>query len=168
LAHLGKREEAMRTLAMVAGGLLAIGVSMTCRAQEAPVWQGFLFVTSATSTCTTDEVTAVDDYYTSVYRPNIAPPPTNQAKAALSISFGRGIALLEAPGSTLRGSVNATSTLIGSRAELFTTSSPVDLKITPAKITASTPVVQISGTIANFLNGTSCNVAVNGVFGLRP
>jgi hypothetical protein len=159
----------MRTLAVLVGGVFAGMLAATGpAAAQATVWQGFLFITSVNSTCTAQGTTAVEDYYTSVYRPNIAPPPTGQAKEALLISFGRGMSLLEAKGSTLRGKASATVTEFGSRAEYFSGPATVDLKITPSIIKASTPVVQISGTIENFLNVTGCTAGVRGAFGLRP
>ncbi len=76
----------MRTLAILGGAIMAVGVSTASGAQQPPaVWQGDLFVTTITSTCTTDDVTAVGNFYRSVYRPNIAPPPDSQADEALSL-----------------------------------------------------------------------------------
>jgi hypothetical protein len=159
----------MRTLAILIGAILTIGVSAASKAQVPPsVWQGNVFVTSVTPTCTATGVTSVGNFYTAVYRPNIAPPPTNQANEALTVATPRSAFLLAATGKTLRGKAKADGVEIGSRAILSEMPTTVDLKITPVTITKSTPVVQISGTINNLFNETGCNVGVVGALGLRP
>jgi hypothetical protein len=64
----------MRTLTLLASGVLA-GVSAAGPAGAQPsVWQGNLFITSVTQACTTSGAAAVGDYFTAVYRPSIPPP----------------------------------------------------------------------------------------------
>ena len=132
------------------------------------MWQGDLFVTTITTTCTTEDVTAVGDFYRSVYRPNIAPPPDSQADEALSLISERNAIILEATGKTLRGKANASELVIVSHAEAGQAPTTVDLTITPAKIRSSTLSIEITGTINNFFNETGCNVTVVGALGLRP
>jgi hypothetical protein len=162
----------MRTLAIMVGITLAVGVSAASKAQTPTVWQGDLFLTTVTPQCTPDGIN-VDNFYVSVYRPNIAPPPPNQADEALTLVSPRSAFLLEttATGKTLRGKVSANGIAISSRATVSSNPSgptTVALTITPAKITASTPVVQIKGTINNLFNIAGCNVSVVGALGLRP
>jgi hypothetical protein len=159
----------MRTLAILIGAILAIGVSAASKAQVPPsVWQGSVFVTSVTPTCTDTDVTAVGNFYTAVYRPNIPASPPNQANEALTLVTPRSAFLLAATDKTLRGKAKADGVEIGSRAIVSEMATTVVLKITPATITKSTPVVQISGTINNLFNETGCNVGVVGALGLRP
>jgi hypothetical protein len=136
----------MRTLAILGGAIIA----------------------TKTPTCTTEDITAVGNFYRSVYRPNIAPPPDSQAKEALSLISERSAFILEATGKTLRGKANASALVIGSRAEAGEAPTTVDLTITPTKITPSTPSVEIKGTINNLFNVAGCNVTVVGALGLRP
>ena len=158
----------MRTLAILGGAIMAVGVSTAGGAQQPAVWQGDLFITTITSTCTTEDVTAVGDFYRSVYRPNIAPPPDSQADEALSLIGERNAIILEATGKTLRGKAKASELVIFSHAEAGQAPTTVDLTITPAKIRSSTLSVEIKGTINNFFNDTGCNVTVVGALGLRP
>jgi hypothetical protein len=155
----------MRTLAILAGALLAVGIS-AASAQE--VWQGDLFVAKVTGTCTVEKIAAVGDFYRAVYRPNLAPPPPNQADEALSLITERSAFILEATGKTLRGKGNANGIVIGSRAEVGEAATAVDLTITLAKTTSGTPSVEIKGTINNLFNRTGCNVTVVGALGLAP
>jgi len=158
----------MRATAGLAGGMLAVALAAAPAAATPAVWQGDLFVTAVTSACT--GVTGKNNFYTTVYRPDVAPPPLGQAKEALSIYTGRGAFLIEAPGATLRGSVVANSTAITRYATLVggTGTAPVKLTITPATITATTPVVQISGTLGNFFNVSGCTAAVTAVLARQP
>jgi hypothetical protein len=158
----------MRTSAILGGAIMAAGVSTAIGAQQPAVWQGDLFVTTITSTCASEDVTAVGDFYRSVYRPNIAPPPDSQAKEALSLVGTRNAFILEATGKTLRGKASANTLVIFSRAEVGSSTTTVDLKITPTKITPSTPSVEITGTINNYFDNTGCNITVVGALGLRP
>jgi hypothetical protein len=158
----------MRKLAILGGAIMAVGVSTASGAQEPAVWQGDLFVTAVTSLCTSKDVTLVGDFYRSVYRPNIAPPPESQADEALSLIGSRNAFILEANGKTLRGRAIAHTLVIFSHAEVGSSTTTVDLKITPTKITPSTPSVEIKGMIKNFYNNTGCNITVVGVLGLRP
>jgi hypothetical protein len=160
----------MRALTLLTGALLAAGVS-TANAQlvtkpPPAVWQGDLFILTATATC--GGATVPDSFYRSVYRPNIALPPKGQAPEALSMNAQRSQFILEATGKTLRGKASAEGTDIGSRAEVTTKATTVDLAIVPATIKATTPVVQISGTINNLFNKLGCTVTVRGALGLRP
>jgi hypothetical protein len=161
----------MRALAIVTGALLAAGVS-TANAQlvtkpPPAVWQGDLFILTASAACSGSGVVP-NNFYRSVYRPNIALPPKGQAPEALALSTQRSEFILEATGKTLRGKANASGTDVGSRAQVSTAATTVDLVIVPAIIKANTLVVQISGTIRNLFNETGCTVTVRGALGLRP
>ena len=157
----------MQKLAILGGAIMAVGVSTASGAQQPAVWQGDLFVTTVTSVCTSKDVTSVGDFYRSVYRPNIAPPPDSQADEALSLIGSRNAVILEATGKTLRGKATANTLAIFSHAEVTSSTTTVDLTITPTKITPSTPSVEINGTIKNFYNNTGCNITVVGALGLR-
>lgn len=160
----------MRTLTVLtAGALTAWALAAAgAAAAEPAVWQGDLFVTNVTSTCTTTGVTDIGNFYRSIYRPNIAPPPPGQAKEALLVTTTRAAFILEAKGNTLRGAASASETDLGSRATVGTAPTSVVLSITPAKIVASTPVVQIAGKINNFFNLAGCTTQVVGALGRRP
>ncbi len=115
------------------------------------VWQGDVFFTAVSSTCTTDGIASVGGFNEIVYRPDLV---FGESPEALSLITTRSAYLLEAPsGKTLR-TRNATAdvTLLSSRADVILGTTTVTLKFKPAKITATTPVVQISGTINNLFN----------------
>jgi hypothetical protein len=160
----------MRTFRILAAGVLAAGVSTASVAQvtEPSVWQGDLFFTSVTTTCTELGVASIGDFDRTIYRPNIAPPPTGQADEALALITSRSAFFLAATGKTLRGKAKANTADIASHATFGGASTTVDLKITPAKIKSDTPVVQISGTINNYFDVKGCNIGVVGALGLRP
>jgi hypothetical protein len=156
----------MRTLAVLAAAVLAGGLAAEPAAAAPTVWQGDLFITSATSACTSFDINTAS-FFRAVYRPDIAPPPAGQAKEALSIVSGRSAVILEA--STLRGKGAPSSIVIGSEAEFFGPETiSVNLTITPSTIKATTPAVEISGSINNFFNISGCTVGVVGALGLRP
>jgi hypothetical protein len=160
----------MRALAILTGALLAAGVS-TANAQlvtkpPPAVWQGDLFILTASAAC--GGLTVPNNFYRSVYRPNIARPPKGQALEALALNTQRSEFILEATGKTLRGKANASGTDVGSRAEVTTAATTVDLLIEPAIIKATTLVVQIAGTINDLFNKKGCTVTVRGALGLRP
>jgi hypothetical protein len=153
----------------MAGSVLAgaLAVADPAGAADPPaVWEGDLFVISATGACNPDGISA-GSFYRAIYRPDIAAPPPNQAKEALSLVSLRSAFILNAPGSTLRGSVVADSVVIGGRATDSDSTAPVQLSITPAKITAKTGAVEISGSINNFFNIAGCTVNVAGILGPR-
>jgi hypothetical protein len=158
----------MRTSAILGGALLAAGVSTASNAAEPTVWQGDLFVRAVSAACTAEHITVVNEFYRSVYRPNIASQPHNVVAEALSLISPRSAFILEATGKTLRGKAAANGLQIGSHAEADQAPTTVNLTITPLAITAKTPVVQIKGTINNLFNETGCNVTVSGALGLRP
>lgn len=158
----------MRAVAGLTGGILAVGLAAAPASATPAVWQGDMFVRPVTSACV--GVVTADSFYTTVYRPDIAPPPAGQAKEALSIYTTRGALLLEAPGATLRGSVVANSTAITRYATLDggTATTPVKLTVAPTPITAKTAVIRIIGTIGNFFNVTGCTVSVSAVLARQP
>lgn len=160
----------MRTLTALAAGLVAAGLSAAAVAQtpEPAVWQGDLFITETPPAACTSEF-AAGDFYRSIYRPFVGTLPDNKENAALSVVTTRSAFFLEAnPGKILAGkNVKADTAGISSHAIFFSGSTTVDLKITPTKISAATPVVQISGTLDNFFGITGCDVVVVGALGLR-
>jgi hypothetical protein len=160
----------MRTLTALAAGLLAAGFSAASFAQspEPAVWQGDLFITEAPPPSCLGDILA-GDFYRSVYRPFVTTLPNNRENAALAVFSPRSAFFIEAnPGTSLAGkNVKADAGGISSHATFFAGSTTVDLTITPTKITAATPVVQISGTLDNFFGLTGCNVVVVGALGLR-
>jgi hypothetical protein len=161
----------MRIPAILVGFLSAAGApaanAQLASASPRPVWQGDLFVKVVSTACTTQKITQPGAFYRTVYRPNLAKPPHGQAAEALSVNAQRSGFIIEATGTTLRGKgAKANSLEIGSRAEVTTLATTVDLTITPG-IKATTAVVQISGTINNFFNVAGCNASVVGALGLR-
>ena len=150
-----------RTLAALIPVVLAAGPA---QAAEPAVWQGDLFFTSVTPTCTANGVIAAGDFTRAVYRPRLT---AGDAAEGLSIIFPRAALILEATGKSLRSTAPATETSIGSHAGIGQDSTTVTLAITPAKITATTPVVQISGTLRNVFTVSGCNATIVGALGLR-
>lgn len=151
----------MRTLAALILVALTAGPA---QAAEPVVWQGDLFFTSVTKVCIANNTIFAGDFARAVYRPQLV---SGDPSEGLSIIFPRAALILEASGKTLRGNAAATETSIGSHAGIGQDSTTVTLKITPAKITASTPVVQISGTLRNVFTISGCNATIVGVLGLR-
>jgi hypothetical protein len=158
----------MRTLTVAAGLMLAIGVAATARAQEPLVWQGDEFQTAVSSTCTAANITTVGDFNRIVYRPFIAGSADNLSPDGLLLVSSRSAILLEAAKTTLRGKADAIETALGSHAGASQNATTVDLKITPSKITDTTPVVLISGVINDYFNVQGCNITVNGSLVPRP
>lgn len=152
----------MRTLTLLASGVLA-GISAAGPAGAQPsVWQGNLFITSVTQACTASGAAAAGDYFTAVYRPSIPPP----GEEFMGIYGGNAAWLLR--DLTLRGKQAPDTHLISSEAELRSASTMVVLRITPRTITSTTRVVEISGTIDNFFENFGCVVGVTGALGSRP
>jgi hypothetical protein len=158
----------MRTLAMVIGGLLAIGVSTMSKAAEPLVWQGEDFHTVVSNTCTLDVITAVGDFDRIVYRPNIPGSADNTFPDGLALVDTRSAVLLAATKTTLHGKANATEIALGSHADVSQDATTVDLKFKPAKITASTQVIEITGTINNLFNVPGCDITINAALIPRP
>jgi hypothetical protein len=144
------------------GALAVIGSS----AQAAPsVWEGDLFVTNVTSQCTAMGIASVGEYFRAVYAPHLAAQDPPEAIAL----FGPKAALvLQATGGTLRGVKNFEATHISDDAGLGQFSGTVDYTIKPTTITATTQVVQISGTINNFGSVPGCKIGVITALGLVP
>jgi len=135
---------------------------------DTTVWQGNLFFTSATETCITNGVIAPDNFALAIYRPNLNGA---HAQEGLSFVFPRSAFVVIAAGAngSLRGKATAIGSFIGAHATLsgeYPTT--VDLTITPRAITATTPLVQISGTINNFFDVVGCNATISSAMLPRP
>jgi hypothetical protein len=154
----------MRTLAILASGVLAAGVAVTSVAQAAEplVWQGEEFVTNVTPACTTNGDSAIGDFHLVVYRPFIAASADNLNPDGLLLVGSRFAVHLLATHTSLRGTASATETALGSHGGVSSDPTTVDLKITPAAITAKTTSVQITGKINNFFNEPpGCTITIN-------
>jgi hypothetical protein len=154
----------MRRLTAFAGALAAALPAAGPAAAQPPIWQGDMFITSATQACATSGAAVADDFFTAVYRPNI----TGQSQESLALFSGRAAWLLNAIEKSLRGRAVADSHVISSDATIHSSSATVVLRIAPATIAPTTRVVTISGTLTGFFNNVGCDVGVSAALGLRP
>jgi hypothetical protein len=172
----------MRTLTIVAGGILAAGLSTTSVAQdtEPQVWQGESFITgfptkAAESTCTSQGIASVGDYYLVIYRPIIPGSPENPTSDDEGLTFFGGrnaIHYYTDPGVRFAKRGDAYIVYLSTHADASSQSTspaaiPYDLKISPAKITLKTKTVTISGSIDDFENVSGCDVTLTAALDLR-
>lgn len=129
-------------------------------------WEGYATNTASTAQCAGVGGTGVSDTHVSIFRPHILSTDT---PTFLSIMHLRAALTLqntsEATVHQMHGTGNYTGYGVNSRAKGFTyTGGTYTLTITPATIVASTPIVNITGTIKNVFNTAGCNVTFKGVY----
>jgi hypothetical protein len=123
-----------------------------------PVYQGTAFITAVTSSCTANSIN-VGDYYTILYR---------QLPESGNTVYGGGIAFFGSR-SALSYVLPANTALNGGQQKVNSvTVYGQSSKVGPATRTATTPSVQINGTVGSFFNYTGCTITVRSSLALRP
>ncbi|HEY3911739.1 MAG TPA: hypothetical protein VGM07_17910 [Stellaceae bacterium] len=111
---------------------------------------------------------AVGDTEVSIFRPKILSTDT---KTFLSFVFLRAAYTWENTSEStvhqMHGSGNYESFGVNSRAKFFDDTGPYSFAVTPATITASTPVITITGTIKDYIDVPGCTVTFKGVYAPR-
>ncbi|MGH7047229.1 MAG: hypothetical protein ACREE2_12680 [Stellaceae bacterium] len=132
-------------------------------------WQGIATTTASTSAqCAGVLESVLGDAYVSVFRPKTSSTDTN---TYLSFALLRAAFTLEnlseSTAHQMHGSGSDEIFGVDGRAKFFEGTGTYFLSISPAAITASTPVVTITGKISNFLNTPGCDVTFTGVYAKR-
>lgn len=161
-----------RTGAIAASGVvLALGCasSSAFALDTQPSWQGIATTTaSTTAQCDGAYGSTVGETEVSVFRPKIKSTDTN---TYLSFVFLRAAETLENRSELTVHQMHGAGSLEGygvsSKGEFYEFTGTYSLTISPAEITASTPVITISGKIANLGNNPGCIVTFTGVYGKR-
>ena len=141
----------------------------TCNAvaTAGTLWQGDLFVTTATSACYTKGTNA-GDFSQAVYSP-LGKVGNGGAQDQLAIFFPRGSALLVVPasGGTLNKATTVNVTTINSNATGGTATWSVTGLTVSQPVQAGVPV-KISFGVSNFLSVSGCNVSLSGTLAPKP
>jgi hypothetical protein len=144
----------------------ALVLAMTAAADAATLWQGDMFISTATSACSSVGTNA-GDFVQAVFAPKKL-----QGNSTTSDQFAifrpRGSAAQIVPKSgTLNGATTFTLTVIENAAvhTISETTSPIT--VSPATITATTPTVTITWAQAGW-DTTGCNVTLQGILARRP
>jgi hypothetical protein len=170
----------MRTLTVFAGAMLAAGISTAGMAQEPQVWQGEAFITgfptkSAESTCTSQGIASVGDYYLLVYRPIIPGSQNNPSSDDEGLTFfgaRNAIHYFTDPGVSFTSPGDAYILYLTTHASSDGQTAPpaaipFKLKISPKKISPTTQTVTISGSLDDFEDTTGCDVSITAALDLR-
>lgn len=161
-----------RRAGISAGGaalMLAFASSGAFALDTQESWQGIATTTaSTTAQCNGAYGSTVGETEVSVFRPKIKSTDT---KTYLSFVFLRAAETLENLSELTVHQMHGSGTVEGygvsSKGEFYDFTGTYSLTISPAAITASTPVVTISGKIANLGNSPGCIVTFTGVYGKR-
>jgi hypothetical protein len=136
-------------------------------------WQGIATTTSASAECVGSNGlrpsgSSPDDIQVSVYLPAI--PPTTLT-SYLSFFFFRAAQTWEnsneASNPQMHGAGNMEIYYIASHANFLNLVGLFNLKITPATVVPTTPVVQITGSITNYGGYEGCKVSFTGIYSRR-
>ena len=130
------------------------------------VWQGDLFITTASAGCANDGI-AVGDYFTAIYRPrNLV---DNGPDTRLALVASRSAQRYEVTNAPLSGSGPYKGVFITSRANVQTwTGTFSAASVSPATPTATTQTVVIKATFTNFADVVGCTATLKGSLGNRP
>ena len=142
---------------------MMFAVVQTAHAASPSVWEGDLFIKSVTNACSVSG-TAAGQFYRAMYNPHSSTQPKPDSIALIG---SRSALLLTSTSTTLRGSVGYQASYISANAQIAQFFGSVSYSVKPTTITATTPVVQISGTTSNF-GVTGCTITVVAALGLRP
>jgi hypothetical protein len=175
MTRVHRQEVALRIARSALFGIsLLAGVAQAQASSDPQVWQGEVFITgftngTAKTVCTDDGVAAVGDFYLLVYRPIIKGSPENGVSSDEGLTFfssrdathyntDDGVSFAK-PG---KGYVTFFSSHAEARAQptMPPASVPFDLKITPAKISLTTPTIAITGSVDDFDDVSGCNVTL--------
>jgi hypothetical protein len=151
---------------MAAGGVslaLAPLSSVAFAAGAQAVWEGFATSTAQTSECMGDPSAALTAHV-SIFRPKVtnSDPPTD-----LAFVFLRGAFTMENKSESTVLQMNGSGDYAGvtiNAAAVYDYKGSYNLSVTPAHVTALTPVVNITGTIDNFGDITDCQVTFKGTY----
>ncbi len=147
--------------------LAAAAVAFATTSANAAVWQGQLFIMTATSACNARGTNA-GDFSQAVYSP-LGKVGNGGTQDQLAIFFPRGSAFLVVPalGGALNKATKVNVTAINSNA----TGGPATWSVTALTVTqpvqAGTPV-KISFGVSNFLSVSGCTVTLSGTLAPRP
>lgn len=146
-------------------GALALGA--TAHAATTPeVWQGTSFIETATSACTTADVTSVGDYYTTVYRPIISGTQNGpEGLSFIGARAGQFWSTLSA-GSSFENAALANILTLSSHASSAFASSGGGYSLIINGV--GSPTVTITGLLSNFWAVAGCNVTISAALARRP
>ena len=150
---------------IVAAAVSSAGSALAAGDTQA-AWEGYATNTASTAACAGIGGTSPSDTHVSIFRPhiNVSDTPTflsmMHLRAAITLQNTS-----EATVHQMHGSGNYTGYGVNSRGKGFTyTGGTYSLTVTPATITSSTTLVNITGTINNIWNTPGCNVTFKGVY----
>ena len=134
------------------------------------IWQGDIFVASATSSCTT--VTVGNRFAQVIYAPANLPGNggTDQIAVFSDGPKNQAVQWQPVPGPTLNGATSFNIWHIDNLAEVIqsqNTSGPT-FTIKPSTISSNTGPITFTLTSNNFNNTTGCDVTFKGALGKRP
>jgi hypothetical protein len=144
---------------------LVLAMTVAADAADPTVWQGEMFVSTATPQCTSAGI-IVGDSYRAIFAPKGLPDsPTSDQ---IAFFFPRATAQIVPKSGTLNGAKSVTVTAILPSASLWT-ESPTghSYTVSPTTIKATTPSVTITATMSKFwLSG--CSTTLSGNLSRRP
>lgn len=155
------------TIAAAGAALFTLGNFGTVWAADTQAaWEGYATTTASTAQCAGIGGTGVGDTHVSIFRPHITARDTDTFLSMMhlraAITFDN---TSEATVHQMHGAGNYTAYGVNSRAKGFTyTGGTYSLTVTPASIVASTPIVNITGTLNNYFNTTGCNITFKAVY----
>lgn len=145
----------------------AILATSSVVANAGALWQGDLFVTSATTACNSKGTNA-GDFSQAVYSP-LGDAGNGGTQDRLAIFFPRGTAFLVVPasGGTLNNATKVNVTAIHSNATGGSATWSVSGLAVSQPVQAGVPV-KISFGLSNFLGVSGCNVSLSGTLAPKP
>ncbi len=148
---------------LAAAALLLSATAAGAATSSGTVWQGDLFIQTATSQCNA-QGTIAGDFAQAVYAP-MGAPGNNPSQDQLAIFLPRGSAFLFVPslGGPLNKASNVNITTISSTATSGSSSGqPVTALKVSASVVSGFHVRTISFGLSNFLGISGCNVTISG------
>jgi hypothetical protein len=152
--------------AVAAAATLMLGGAAWAAGDTQAAWQGYATTTASTAQCAGIGGTGVGDTHVSIFRPHIAALDTQTFLSMMhlraAITFDN---TSEATIHQMHGAGNYTGYGVNSRAKGFSyTGGTYSLTVSPASIVASTPIINITGTLNNYFNTAGCSVTFKGVY----
>lgn len=149
-----------KTLVLGAAAVV-LGGGVASAAPEVPVFDGIATLTAVNAVCA-DDGWGVGNQFGLIFRSAVR--PSNNRGGGLQLMSERyGYTFFMPDGKALQGgSRKGTFSGVGlsSQVGAFSFSSPYKLEITPSKISESTEVVTVKGTLGNFGGTEGCTVTI--------
>lgn len=158
-----------RPVVSAAGALVcavAIATAGSAAAKDnQTVWEGYATTTNATAGCAGVPATGKGSTRVSIFRPHIKATDTDTFLSMMLLRAGITFDnISEASVPQMHGAGNYTAHLINGRAKYISYQGTYKLTVTPAAISATSPIVRINGKLNRWLNTPGCNVTFKAIY----